>query len=251
MSRFYNLPKDDRRRLVEEMEEVITRDIEKGNSERVKEYASDEDTYIRKNTYLIIGKLYHERRELRQRILTVLRGLFKDKDTKVRQTAVYAFGEIGKADADILGMLELALNDTSLRNAVVGALKRMGEKNPTPTLKFARKFLHHPDPEIRRRIVHGIELRGRTHPEEILPLLKELQNDPDKKVRKMIVHVLSQISYKKGCLEKVVSDLKMWENKEIVEKALKEILDVHKRYKRFSAKSYDEARYYIEEQFKK
>jgi hypothetical protein len=67
----------------------------------------------------------------------------------------------------------------------------------------------------------------------------------------MIVHVLGQISYKKGCLEKVISALRTWENREIVEKALKEILDVHKRYERFSAKSYCEARDYIERQIKK
>ena len=57
---------------------------------------------------------------------------------------------------------------------------------------------------IRRAVVDGIELRGRTHPEEILPLLKEVQSDPDKKVRRRMIHVLGQISYKKGCLEKVV-----------------------------------------------
>ena len=227
-------------------------DIKKGSSERIKEYASNEDTYIRKNACLIIGRLYRDNYELRERIIQTLKDLFKNDSEKVRQTVVYAFGEIGKVDADkILKMFEFALNDNSVRNAVIGALKRMGEKNPKATLKFARKFLHHPNPEIRRQIVHGIELRGRTHPEDILPFLKELQNDPDKRVRKMIVHVLSQISYKKGCLEKVVSALKTWENKELVEKALKEILDVHKRYEKFSAKSYNEAKYYIEEHFKK
>lgn len=51
-----------------------------------------------------------------------------------------------------------------------------------------------------------------------------------------------QISYKNGCLEKVVSALKTWENRELVEKALKEILEVHKRYAKFSAKSYNEER---------
>ena len=70
----------------------------------------------------------------------------------------------------------------------------MGAKNPSHTLEFARKFLHHHDPKIRREIVHGIELRGRTHPEEILPLLEELQNDPDKKVRATVIHVLGQIN---------------------------------------------------------
>lgn len=148
-------------------------------------------------------------------------------------------------------MLEVALTDEShrVRNAVVGALKQMGKYNPEPTLKFAERFLHHPNSEIRHIVVHGIELRGRTHPEDILPFLEQLQNDPDSKVRKTIIHVLSQISYKKDCLEKVVCALKKWENRKLVEKALKEILDVHRRYEKFSAKSYTEAKEYLEQEF--
>jgi len=121
----------------------IGRDLNSGKSERIKKYASDSDTYIRKNTYIIIGKLYRN-----------------------------------KIDADsIWGMLEKALNDEhqSVRNAVIGSLKQMGAKNPRPTLEFARKFLHHHDPKIRREIVHGIELRGRTHPEEILEVHKRYE----------------------------------------------------------------------------
>ncbi len=79
------------------------------------------------------------------------------------------------------------------------------------------KFLNHPGPKIRREMIHGIELRGRTHPEEVLPLLAEVQHDPNKKIREMVVHVLGQISYKKGCLEKVVGALKIWENRELVQ----------------------------------
>ena len=45
-------------------------------------------------------------------------------------------------------------------------------------------------------------------PEEILPLLTEVQSDPDKDVRRMVIHVVGLISYKKGCLEKVVLALK-------------------------------------------
>ena len=63
-----------------------------------------------------------------------------------------------------------------MRNAVIGSLKQMGEKDPGPVLAFARKHIHHPDPEVRREMVHGVELRGRTHPEDVLPLLEELQH---------------------------------------------------------------------------
>nr|WP_243687598.1 HEAT repeat domain-containing protein [Methanobacterium formicicum] len=103
------------------------------------------------------------------------------------------------------------------------------KKNPQPTLKFAKRFIHHPDPEVRKKVVHGIELRGRTHPEDILPLLEEFQDDAHPQVRKMLIHVLGQISYKEGCLEKVTSALKTWKNKELVEDTIPYILDVHKK----------------------
>lgn len=250
---FYDLSKEERKKLVNEIKDSIKMDLEHCNFKNIRKYASNEDTYIRKYTYLSIGKLYRDREDLRDCILTVLKELFEDRDEKVRQTVVYALGEIGKIDAEsVFEMLDRALNDEhhSVRNAVIGALKQMGEKNPVPTLKYAKKFLHHPDPKVRREIIHGIELRGRTHPEDILPLLAELQNDPDRNVKKTIVHVLAQISYKEGCLEKVVSALKKWENKELVERAIKEILEVHKRYEKFSAKSFEGAKEYIREQMK-
>lgn len=247
---FYDLSKEERARLVEKITETVKRDLENGNVAGIRRYASNNDTYVRKNTYLIIGRLYRGYPDIRQCILVTLKSLFEDEDKRVRQTVVYALGEIGKTDADkVLGMLETALKDKHVRNAVVGALKQMSASNPQLTLRFAKKFLHHPDPIIRRTVIHGIELRGRTHPEEILPLLAELQNDPDKNVKKMMVHVLGQISYKKGCLEKVVSSLKNWENKKLVDKAVKEILSVHKRYERFSARYYKEAKEYVEQEF--
>ena len=138
----------------------------------------------------------------------------------------------------------------SVRNAVIGSIKKMGEKNPKPVLAFAKQFLNHPDKEIRREICHGIELRGRTHPQDILPLLKVLQHDPTARVRNTLVHVIGQIAYKKGCLETVVEDLKTWENKELVKAALEEIIDVHHRYRNFSVKTQEEAMEYIEKHYK-
>lgn len=121
----------------------------------------------------------------------------------------------------------------------------MGEKNPAPLLEWSKQYLHHPDKEIRREICHGIELRGRTHPEDILPMLKELQFDKTKRVGWTLVHVIGQISYKKGCLEKVMADITTWENKELVADAIEEIIDVHYRYRNFSFYTQDEARKYI------
>ena len=144
--------------------------------------------------------------------------------------------------------MERGLFDThhSVRNAVIGSVKKMGEKNPKPVLALAKKYLHHEDKEIRREICHGIELRGRKYPQDILPLLRELQDDKTQRVRSTLVHVLGQIAYKKGCLATVVADLRTWHNRELVADALAEIIDVHDRYKAFSAMTQDEARDYIE-----
>lgn len=216
---FYDLSKEERQKLVVKMESAIKSDLETEESLIILKFASDDDFYIRKNTYLILGRLYFKHEELRGKILKVAENLLQNKNENVRQTSVYIFSEIGKKDSNnALKYLEIALNDENhvVKNAVMGALKQMGLKNPEPTIKFAKEFLHDPDPEIRRIIIHGIELRGRTHPEEILPLLEEMQDEENKRVRKMVIHVIGQISYKKGCLEKTISALKSWKNKNLL-----------------------------------
>lgn len=169
---------------------------------------------------------------------------FSARRFKVRQSVINATGEIGKKDFEIVETLfDKGLFDEhhSVRNAVIGSIKKMGEVNPVPVLKWTKKYLHHDDKEIRREICHGIELRGRKHPADILPLLRELQFDKTSRVRKTLVHVLGQIAYKKGCLKIVVEDLKSWENKALVSRALAEIIDVHERYKNFAALTQAEA----------
>lgn len=245
---FYNLSKEERNSLVADIHKSILEEIFQGNSEHIQKYFSDEDTYIRKTAYTSIGKTYQNTIDLRPQILDLLTELLSSEDEKIRQTSVNAAGEIGIMEFEpVEKIMEKALNDPHhiVRNAVIGSIKKMGQKNPRPVLAFARKFLHSPDKEIRREICHGIELRGRTHPQDILPLLKELQFDKTSRVRNTVIHVLGQISYKKGCLETVVEDLKTWENKEIVAEALEEIIDVHSRYKEFAVKTQEETRNYI------
>jgi len=247
---FYDLSKEERQKLVLKMQKLIKNYLESDQYEKILNYASDDDFYIRKNTYLILGRLYGDNKVLNEKILNTAKNLLDDKNENVRQTAVYTFSEIGKNDAaNATKYLEIALNDDHhvVKNAIMGALKQMGQKNPVPTLEFAKKFIHSDNPEIRRIIIHGIELRGRTHPQDILPLLEEMQYEKSKRVRDMVIHVIGQISYKKGCLETVISSLKKWKNKELVEDALKEIIDVHKRYK-FAAKSPEEAEDYIKQE---
>lgn len=80
-------------------------------------------------------------------------------------------------------------------------------------------------------------------------MLKELQFDETKRVRTTLVHVLGQISYKKDCLQKVVSHLNTWENKVLVQDAMDEIVDVHseKRYAKFTSLTQQEVIRYIDE----
>lgn len=246
---FYSLDKNERDNLVAKINGDIARDLSTGHDKKLRLYFADEDTYIRKWAYIAIGRMYAADKGLRHTIIEVLNGLLKEHKPKIRQTVINSAGEVGKVDFDVVQhFFDTGLFDGhhSVRNAVIGSMKKMGEKNPQPVITWSRKYLHHEDKEIRREICHGIELRGRTHPEDVLPLLRELQYDATKRVRWTLVHVIGQISYKKGCLEKVMADIMQWENKELVADAIEEIIDVHYRYRNFSFYSQDEARPIIE-----
>lgn len=242
---FYDLSKTEREATVKKINQEIQEDLASTANDNLLVYCSDADTYIRKTAYLAIGRIYQRNDDLRAAIIKELKHLLAQEDPKIRQTAINAAGEIGKEDFDIVAQFfDTGLFDShhSVRNAVIGSMKKMGEKNPRPVLQWSRKYLHHADKEIRREICHGIELRGRTHPEDILPLLYELQYDKTKRVRWTLVHVIGQISYKKGCLETVLNTIKSWENKELINDALEEIIDVHDRYKNFSFYTQAEAK---------
>jgi len=136
--RFYDLSKDERQKVVIETEEDILQTIHELNiqwnnninpvivPEVIINYASDSDTYIRKNAYIAIGRIYCDHNDLRDKIIYLLDEMLKNSEQKVRQTSVYALSEIGKKDADaIMKTFEKALKDEhhSVRNAVIGALK--------------------------------------------------------------------------------------------------------------------------------
>ena len=249
---FYSLTKEERIKLVSKIGNEILADVRSGKKQRIENYFSDEDTYIRKSAYQSIGKIYFSDHTLQKKIIVLLEGLLKSENDKIRQTVVNSAGEIGMSDfSTVEDFFHKGLFDAhhSVRNAVIGSMKKMGEKNPKPVLAFSKAYLHHPEKEIRREICHGIELRGRTHPEDILPLLKELEFDKTARVRNTLVHVLGQIAYKRGCLEKVIAHLKFWKNADVVKDAIDEILDVHIRYKNFSYKTHAEAKKYVEKNF--
>lgn len=246
---FYDLSKEERVKRVEKIKKDILSDISANEENYILDYFSDEDTYIRKTAYLSIGKLFKSHPELQSTLIHKLKNLFKSDSEKVRQTTINAAGELGMIDFDAVSdFFDKGLFDPhhSVRNAVIGSIKKMSEKNPVSTLEWAKRYLHHPNKEIRREICHGIELRGRKHPQDILPLLKELQYDQTARVRSTLIHVLGQIAYKKGCLETVIKELNTWDNQKLVEKALDEIVDVHERYKNFAALTQQEAIAYIE-----
>lgn len=249
---FYSLSKPERIKLVEQINADILAELKQNALTKTKNYFADEDTYIRKTAYLAIGKIYKANKNLQKNIITTLEDLLSEDDFKIRQTTINAAGEIGIINFEVVAhFFDKGIFDAhhSVRNAVIGSVKKMGGKNPVPVLKWARTYLHHPDKEIRREICHGIELRGRTHPQDILPLLKELQHDTTARVRNTLVHVLGQIAYKKDCLATVVNQLKTWDNKELVCKALDEIIDVHDRYKDFAILTQAQAKQYIAEHF--
>ena len=241
---FYDLSKHHRAELVLVISNTILKELNTKAVNKIVEYFEDEDTYIRKSAYLSIGRIYFENKKLRSKIIKALDTIYLEKNFKIRQTVINSAGEIGKKDFLIVQhFFDKGLFDThhSPRNAVIGSIKKMGEVNPKPVLQWAKKYLHHSDKEIRREICHGIELRGRKYPQDILPLLKELQHDKTARVRNTLVHVIGQIAYKKGCLKTVVTHLKKWKNKELVADAFEEIIDVHHRYRNFSALTQKEA----------
>jgi len=250
---FYDLTKAERQDKTTTIRAAIGQELTVGKDFlKTAGYFSDEDTYIRKAAYIATGRIYFSEAALQQPAIRLLNNLFLSSDFRIRQTVINAAGEIGMRDfTTVSGFFDKGLLDGhhAVRNAVIGSVKKMGQVNPLPVLSWAAAYLYHEDKEIRREICHGIELRGRTHPQDILPMLKELQHDKTARVRNTLVHVLGQIAYKKGCLETVVADLKIWDNKVLVTAALAEIIDVHERYRNFSFYTQHEATEYIRQHY--
>lgn len=233
---FYDLSESERIVKKEEIGAAIERSITENMPSDILPIFNDSDTYIRKAAYQSVGKLYNGNAALRLKILDWLMALLQSEHENVRQTVVYAAGEIALKDFSAAqSVLERGLADPhhSVRNAVTGSLKNAGSKNPA-AIEFCEKHLQSPDPETRRLVCHGLELRGRTHPQEILPLIKVLQFDQNKRVKDMLIHVLGQISYKKGCFHIVEQEVAGWENKDIYPAFAEEAIEVHGRYEKFS-----------------
>lgn len=242
--RYYDLSPTERKQRKEEIKSLVLAAIPTGGNSVLEMLFSDDDTHTRKVTYLELSKIYSSNDAFRPEILSILNKYIAHSDEKVRQTVVYASGEIAAKDfAVVEHLIEKGLLDThhSVRNASTGALKTAGNKNPA-ALVFCKKHIQSSEAEVRRLICHGLELRGRTHPQEIIHLLQELQHDTNKRVIDMLIHVLGQISYKKGCFYFVFEQVKKWGNEEILSRYKDEVIEVHERYAKFSDLSVDAVR---------
>jgi len=227
---FYNLSKTEREQKSKDIQNDISYDLEKGEISATAAYFDDADTYIRKAAYLGIGRLYKQKLVSAAAILKQLEIFMHSESERIRQTVVNAAGEIAMNDfAPVEHLFDMGIGDShhSVRNAVQGSLKKSGEKNPAQIIPFCKKHMTSPDPEARRTAAHGLELRGRTHPEDVMPTLRLLQFEKHKRVRPMLVHIFGQISYKKGCLEKVTAELLTWKDKALADDCFKEIIKQH------------------------
>lgn len=247
--KYYDLSPLERNTFYKKMQKDIDDDLLHDTIAMIRKYASDNDTYVRKNCYLILSKIYKNDQKKRKIILSVLDILSKMDEEHIRQTVVYTLGEIGKQHFEpVATRLDYFLHDShhKVKNALTGAIKQLGEKKPRVVFAWVKEKLEVCNTDIMLKLLHGLELRGRTHPQELLPIIRELaQKDIDKKTQKMIVHIVGQISYKEGCLEVVTSELQNWEDNQLVTKCVNEILSVHERYKRFSHYSPLEAQTYL------
>src|SRR4051812_14006310 len=122
---FYDLDKQQRSILVDQISIDVSAAVASGNTDGLLHYCSDADTYIRKAAYLAIGRLYTANGPLRPAIMDTLTRLFQADNASVRQTAVNAAGEIGKADFGLVAhFFDKGLFDQhhAVRNAVIGSM---------------------------------------------------------------------------------------------------------------------------------
>ena len=96
--KFSELPKEAKDKFLEALRLDIERDLAKGTYENIKKYASDTDEFVRKNTYLILGKYFSTQIELKDKVYFTVDQLLRDANSQIRQTAVLAFSEMMKFD---------------------------------------------------------------------------------------------------------------------------------------------------------
>ena len=228
---FYELSKTQREQKYRDIQSDIFWDLCQSEFSMTTTYFDDADTYIRKAAYLGVGRLFKQNLVPVSVITQMLDTFMKSDSERIRQTVINAAGEIAMTDfLRVEHLFDLGIHDIhhSVRNAVQGSLKKSCEKNPAQIIPFCKRHITSSDPEVRRTAAHGLELRGRTHPKDVMPTLRILQFEKHRRVRPMLTHIFGQISYKKGCLEKVTAELLTWEDKILADECFEEIIKQHR-----------------------
>lgn len=93
---FYDLSKQDRVKVTEKINRDIINDLNNNSLTKIQSYFSNDDTYIRKLGYSLIGKIDFTHESLQQKIISMLKILLQQDDFRIRQTAINTAGEIGR-----------------------------------------------------------------------------------------------------------------------------------------------------------
>ena len=129
------LPKEARDKFLEVLRAEIELDLAKGTYDNIRRYASDTDEFVRKNTYIILGKIYSTHFDLKDKVYFAVDKLVKDTNSQIRHTAVQAVGELMKLDPrKAVGLIgQVAQSDLLwLPREAFDLARRMGKKIINP-----------------------------------------------------------------------------------------------------------------------
>jgi hypothetical protein len=124
------LPKEAKDKFLEVLRTEIELDLAKGTVDNIRKYASDTDEFVRKNTYIILGKYFSTQIQLRDKVYFAVDQLLRDTNSQIRQTAVLAFSEMMKFDPKkTIGLLgKIRPNDLLwLPREVLDLVRRTGQ----------------------------------------------------------------------------------------------------------------------------
>ena len=128
--KFSELPKEAKDKFLEVLKSEIELDLAKGTYDNIRKYASDTDEFVRKNTYLILGKYFSTQIHLKDKVYLTVDQLLRDANAQIRQTAVLAFSEMMKFDPKkTIGLLgKIRPNDLLwLPREVLDLVRRTGQ----------------------------------------------------------------------------------------------------------------------------
>lgn len=128
--KFSELSKEAKDKFLEVLRSEIELDLAKGTYDNIHKYASDTDEFVRKNTYLVLGKYFSTQIHLKDKVYLTVDQLLRDANSQIRQTAVLAFSEMMKFDPKkTIGLLgKIRPNDLLwLPREVLELVRRTGQ----------------------------------------------------------------------------------------------------------------------------